>query len=95
MATKIICRATDCIFWEDKLCTSEEIIYDPEEGCLTYEVLDEVDLGEDEDEWEDDELIEADEDEDEELAWDDDEEEDLFLDDDMEGDDDDDRDWRL
>ncbi|GIK41079.1 MAG: hypothetical protein KJ077_44940 [Anaerolineae bacterium] len=94
MATKIICRATDCIFWEDKICTSEEIIYDPEEGCLTYEVLDDlVDLGEDEEEWEDDELIDDDE-EDEELAWDDDEDEDLFLDDDIEAEDDD-RDWRL
>ena len=96
MATKIICRATDCIFWEDKLCTSEEIIYDPEEGCLTYEVLDDlVDLGDEEDEWEDDELID-DADEDEELAWDDDDD-DLFMDDDFEGDDDEDdeRDWRL
>ena len=52
MATKIICRASDCIFWEDKLCTSEEITYDPEEGCLTYEVLDDViDLDAEEEEW--------------------------------------------
>lgn len=95
MATKIICRASDCIFWEDKLCTSEEIIYDPEEGCLTYEVLDDlVDLGEDEDEWEDDELIDEEEDEEEELAWDEDEDEDLFLDEDLESEEDD-RDWRL
>lgn len=95
MATKIICRASDCIFWEDKLCTSEEIIYDPEEGCLTYEVLDDlVDLGEDEDEWEDDELIDEDEEEEEELAWDEDEDEDLFLDEDLESEEDD-RDWRL
>jgi hypothetical protein len=96
MATKIICRASDCIFWEDKLCTSEEIIYDPEEGCLTYEVLDDIgDIGEDEEEWDDDELIDDDdEEEEEELAWDDDDEEDLFLDDDMESDEDD-RDWRL
>lgn len=95
MATKIICRASDCIFWEDKLCTSEEIIYDPEEGCLTYEVLDDlVDLGEEEDEWEDDELLDEDEEEDEELAWDDEDDEDLFLEDDLDTEDDD-RDWRL
>jgi hypothetical protein len=82
MATKIICRASDCIFWEDKLCTSEEIIYDPEEGCLTYEVLDDIsDIGEDEDEWEEDELIDDEDEDDEELAWDDADE--------------DDRDWRL
>ena len=95
MATKIICRAIDCIFWEDKICTSEEIIYDPEEGCLTYEVLDDlVDLGEEEEEWDDEEIIDDDDEEDEELAWDDDEDEDLFLDDDLEAEDDD-RDWRL
>ena len=86
MATKIICRASDCIFWEDKLCTSEEIIYDPEEGCLTYEVLDDmVELDEEEeDEWDDDELIDDDEDEDaDEDLWDD---EDLFEDDDLDDD---------
>ncbi len=95
MATKIICRASDCIFWEDKLCTSEEIIYDPEEGCLTYEVLDDlVDLTEEEDEWEDDELLDDEEEEDEELAWDDEDDEDLFLEDDLDTEDDD-RDWRL
>lgn len=84
MATKIICRASDCIFWEDKLCTSEEITYDSEEGCLTYEVLDDViDLEADEEEWEDDDFLADDEleddDEDEDL-WDDDE--DLFADED-------------
>ena len=81
MATRIVCRASDCIFWEDKLCTSEEITYDPEEGCLTYEVLDDiVDLDEDEeDEWEDEELVDDDENSEDDLdLWDDDE--DLFLD---------------
>ena len=88
MATKIICRASDCIFWEDKLCTSDEIIYDPEEGCLTYEVLDDlVDLDEEDDEnWDDDELLADDddaEDEDDDDLWD---EDDLYkTDDDREG----------
>jgi hypothetical protein len=77
MATRIICRASDCIFWEDKLCTSDEIIYDPEEGCLTYEVLDDlVDLDEEDDEnWDDDELLADDddvEDEDDDDLWDED-----------------------
>ena len=86
MATKIICRASDCIFWEDKFCTSEEITYDPEEGCLTYEVLvDVIDLDAEEEEWEDDDFLtdddldDDDDDEEEEDLWDDDEE-DLFLD---------------
>lgn len=91
MATKIICRASDCIFWEDKLCTSEEIIYDPEEGCLTYEVLDDL-VNLEEEEWEDDEL--ADEEDEEELDWDEEEDEDIFLDEDEEfRDDDEDDDW--
>ncbi len=93
MATKIICRASDCIFWENKLCTSEEIIYDPEEGCLTYEVLDDmVDLDEEEEEWEDDDdLIDDDDDWDDDLVDDD-----LYLDDDDDDlDDDDDSDWRI
>jgi chaperone required for assembly of F1-ATPase len=81
MATRIVCRAIDCIFNESKNCISEEIVYDPEEGCLTYEVLDElVEVEEDEEEWEDEELFE----EDEELDWEDDE--DLF-DEDFEEDD--------
>lgn len=90
MSTKIVCRAISCIFNEDKSCTAEEIIYDPEEGCLTFEELgDLVDLDEDEEEeWEDEELIDEDEDEEtEDLSWD--EDEDLFLDDDLELEDDD------
>ena len=86
MATKIICRATDCIFWEDKVCTSDEIVYDPEEGCLTYEVLDDlIDLDEDDDEeWDEDELLDDTEgaDEDNGELWDDD---DAFDEDEPEG----------
>jgi len=85
MATKIICRAADCIFWENKLCTSEEIVYDPEEGCLTYEVLDDLaDVEEEEEEeWEDEELLDEDDDAD---LWEDEEEEDFLFDDDDEDD---------
>ena len=83
MATRIVCRALDCIFNESKNCISEEIAYDPEEGCLTYEVLDDlVEIEEDEEEWEDDELFEDDED----LDWDEEDDEDLFLDDDLDDD---------
>ena len=81
MATRIICKASDCIFWEDKACTSEEITYDPDEGCLTYEVLDDViELDEDEEEWEDDELIDDDDDDDDDDdIWDDEEDDDDLL----------------
>ena len=86
MATRIICRASDCIFWENRQCTSEEIIYDPDEGCLTYEVLDDlVDLEDDEGDWDDEDLIDDDtDDEDDTDLWDDDD--DLFLDDDLDND---------
>ncbi len=63
MSTKIICRANKCIFWENKICISEEIIYDPEEGCLTYEV---IDLEKEEALWANELLT------DDELDWDDD-----------------------
>ena len=88
MATKILCKATDCIFWEDKICTSEEITYDPDEGCLTYEVLDDViELDDDDDDdWEDEELVDDDDDDDDDL-WDDDDDDDLL--------DEDDNQWRF
>jgi len=66
--TKIICRASDCIFWEDGLCSSDGITYDPDQGCLTYEGIEDV-LLEDEEEWDEEELLE-----DETLEWDEDEE---------------------
>jgi len=48
--TKIKCRAIDCIFWDLGFCSADKITYDPEEGCLTYETLDDL-PGE---EWDDD-----------------------------------------
>jgi len=87
---KIICRAVDCIYWEDNLCTSDEITYDPDEGCLTYEVIDDVLTLDDNDEWTDDEDWDDEEEPDEEFEKDgfyiEEEEEDLELYDD--GDDD-------
>jgi hypothetical protein len=80
MATRILCRASDCIFWENKMCISEEIIYDPDDGCLTYEILDDL-VADEEEEWDDDELLADDDDDD---SWDD--EDDLFLDDDIDDD---------
>jgi len=82
MTTKIVCRAINCIFNEDKLCTSEEIVYDPEDGCLTYEELEDlVDIEEEEEEdWDDEALL--DDDDDDDLLLDDDDDDDLLLDDD-------------
>ena len=91
MATRILCKASDCIFWEDKVCTSEEITYDPDEGCLTYEVLDDViELDEDdEEEWEDEELVDDDDDDDDDLWDDDDDDDDLLVEEE------DDKQWRF
>ena len=54
--TKIICRASDCIYWEEGMCSSEEITYDPEQGCLTFEGLEDV-LLEDDEEWDDEDIL--------------------------------------
>jgi hypothetical protein len=81
--TKIICRATDCIFNEEGVCSSEEITYDPEQGCLTYEGIEDVLLEDEEEEWDDDDIL----DDEEPLEWD--EEEDDLLDLDEDGVDDD------
>ncbi|GIK37703.1 MAG: hypothetical protein BroJett011_15360 [Chloroflexota bacterium] len=74
MRTKIICRAAGCIFNEARLCTLDEIIYDPAEGCLSYEVEEEiVALAEEAEAWEDEDLEWEDEEfmlEDEEEDWD-------------------------
>jgi hypothetical protein len=94
MTTKILCRAINCIFNEDKVCTSEEITYDPDDGCLTYEELDDVvDLDDDEEDWEDEDLIIEDDDDfllDDDLLLEDDDDDD----DDLELDDDDDE-WEV
>ena len=35
--TQIICRASICLFWEHGVCGSEEIEYEPDVGCLTFQ----------------------------------------------------------
>ena len=64
--THIICRASFCLFWDDGVCIAEEIIYEPDNGCLTLQDAGDLDL------------VEGEEDE---LAWEDDSD-DLFDDDD-------------
>ena len=71
--THIICRAINCLFWEDGVCTSEEIEYEPDVGCLTFQ-----DIGD----------LELEEEDDEDLDWDD-EDEDLFDDEEKDWDEDD------
>jgi len=75
---KIKCRAVDCIFWDIGFCSADKITYDPEEGCLTYEIIDDL-LGE---EWDDDLDDPDDDDDDLNYLYDDDD-----LDDDLDGND--------
>lgn len=80
--TQIICRAATCLFWEDGVCGAEEIAYEPDSGCLTFQDMGDLDLreaGEDSLDWDDasDEFLDDDED-----GWDDDDEWDDDWDDD-------------
>jgi hypothetical protein len=48
--THIICRASNCLFWADGVCGSEEIEYEPDVGCLTFQDIGDLELEEDDDE---------------------------------------------
>ena len=75
--TRIRCRDSRCSFWKNGICTSDEIEYDPDAGCLTMEPR--ADVVDDEDaEWdeEEEELLEGDsleEEEEDEEEWEEDE----------------------
>jgi hypothetical protein len=73
--TRIVCRASDCIFWDEGVCSSEEITYDPENGCLTYEGIEDA-LLEDDTEWDEEELLDE-----EPLDWDEEDDDDELMDD--------------
>ena len=80
--THIICRAMTCLLWEEGVCTSEEIEYEPDVGCLTFQDLGDLEVeanDEDEDyEWGDDSSDESDSDwDDGDDGWDDDEDSEL------------------
>ncbi|MBI5031367.1 MAG: hypothetical protein HZB51_12630 [Chloroflexi bacterium] len=72
--TRIRCRDRRCVFNKNGICTSEEIEYEPDAGCLTMEPREDVE--DEEEEWEDDELAEdlEDDDEEEEDDWEDEDE---------------------
>ena len=81
--TQIICRVPTCLFWVQGVCGAEEIEYELDVGCLTFQDMGDLELAEEEDdefEWEasdgnlfdDDEDDWEDEDDDWEEEWDDD-----------------------
>jgi len=74
--TRIRCRDRHCTFNKNGVCTSEEIEYEPDAGCLTMEPREAAEELEEEEEWEDEEELdedledEDDEDDDEDEEWD-------------------------
>lgn len=76
--THIICRASFCMFWDEGVCTSEEIEYEPETGCMTFQDVGDLSLEDDEDDdWDDEDLFDDQDDD-----WEDDEDDDDDWDDD-------------
>jgi len=78
MMTHIICRASSCLFWEQGVCGLEEIEYEPDTGCLTFQDIGDLELAASEEgdlDWEDsdDELFEEEDDDwkEEDDDWDD------------------------
>jgi len=47
--TRIICRVSACAFWEQGVCGAEEIEYELDDGCLTFQELIELELEGEED----------------------------------------------
>lgn len=77
--TQIVCRASTCLFWGDGVCNAEEIEYEPDVGCLSFQDMGDLELEEDEGEeldWEGGSRgsLFADDDDDDwdEVDWDDD-----------------------
>ena len=76
--THIICRASLCLFWDDGVCIADEIVYEPDTGCLTLQDASDLDLESGEEEA---------------LDWEDDSDDGLFEDDDDDWDADDSDSW--
>jgi hypothetical protein len=80
--THIVCRALACIYWEQGVCGAEEIEYEPDTGCITFQDMGDLELEKEDDEdfdWEeDDDLFKGDGD-----NWDEDEDEDDWDDDEL------------
>jgi len=76
---RIKCHYIDCVFVDEGYCSAAAVELDPDTGCNTYSVTDEIakkddDWDEEEEELEEWDETEADEDEDDDLWADDDDE---------------------
>lgn len=78
---RIRCHYLDCVFLDDGFCGTSSVEIDPDEGCISYTQLDEVNVDKD---WEEEDLEEIWEVEDADiLADDEDDDDDLWLDEDI------------
>ncbi|NIM94383.1 MAG: hypothetical protein GTO18_11835 [Anaerolineales bacterium] len=77
---RVRCRYLDCIFLDEGYCTTEAIIIDPDEGCVTYTQLDDVTADKD---WEEEELEGFWDEGEDELLADDDDDDDMWLDEEL------------
>ncbi len=68
--SRIRCRYIDCYYLESGFCTAENVIIDPDEGCLTYSHINDISLSEPDD-WQLDEIEEIDDLEEIDEVWDD------------------------
>ncbi len=75
---RIVCRYIDCVYLENGVCGADSILLDPDEGCLTYSSVTDLEV---EDEWEDelDGFVEEEDDE-QGMLYEDDEEDDDWID---------------
>ncbi|MDW8102022.1 MAG: DUF1540 domain-containing protein [Anaerolineae bacterium] len=39
--TRVRCYIEDCMFWKKGICQAKEIEIDPDEGCLTFRLVEE------------------------------------------------------
>jgi hypothetical protein len=66
------------MFWDEGVCTSEEIEYEPETGCMTFQDVGDLSLEDDaDDDWDDEDLFDDQDDD-----WEDDDDDDDDWDDD-------------
>jgi len=49
---RIVCYQMDCLYNVDGRCRAQEIEYDPADGCLTTELREEGDDGDEDERWE-------------------------------------------
>ncbi len=69
---RIRCHYLDCVFLDDGYCGAAAVEVDPDVGCMTYSRADDLEVEEEEEEWEDEDIEEWEEsdlDEEDDEMW--------------------------